>query len=394
MLETIKFIKTNKNWKELLTKEPYCLTIKEDDNFALLKYSQVESDFRESIVRECRGLIIDKNTLQPAALSFYKFFNVQEPLADRIYWKDCRVQEKVDGSKILVWWDKYKKEWRISTSGMLNASDAKVNDFGTTFLDLFNTAITNAGYDMQYFTNSLHENFCYTFELVSPESRVVVHYKETEIYLIGMRRVNTAHQVDGGFQEVNPEDLSGMLTQLLTICKKPKEYKLDSLNACLNAANKMGFDEEGFVVVDKYWNRVKIKSPAYVAAHHLKDNGNINRDKILTIIEQGEQEEFLGYFPEYKKYFDEINMKRNVFMNELVFAAIDIYSKMQVYRGDYEWSRKDFAKYIIDTYPEFKPFLFRLLDVNLVSEFTKNEWDKLSNDKKLEYLDKVTIKDV
>ncbi|WP_304393629.1 RNA ligase [uncultured Clostridium sp.] len=354
----------------------------------LLKYSQVESDFHEPIVKECRGLIIDKNTLQPAALSFYKFFNVQEPLADRIYWKDCRVQEKVDGSKILVWYDKYRKNWRVSTSGMLNADDAKVNDFGTSFLDLFDEAIINAGCEMwDDFTKSLHEGFCYTFELVSPESRIVVPYKETEIYLIGMRRVSDAHQVDGGFQEVSPEDLNGMNSQLLTMCKRPKEYKLDSLNACLNATNKMGFDEEGFVVVDKYWNRVKIKSPAYVAAHHLRDNGSVNRDKILTIIEQGEQDEFLGYFPEYKKYFDEIAEKRKKFLDNLVFALIDIYTKKDTLKD--EWSRKDFAKYIMEKYPNYKQFLFRLLDVNLIDVFANTEWNKLSNDKKLEYLDKV-----
>ena len=98
MLQTISFIKNNENWRELLSQAPYCLSIKEDENYALLKYSQLESDFHEPIVKECRGLIIDKNTIEPAALSFYKFFNVQEPLADRIYWKDCRVQEKVDGS--------------------------------------------------------------------------------------------------------------------------------------------------------------------------------------------------------------------------------------------------------------------------------------------------------
>ena len=70
MLKTIEFIKEHQsNWKELLTKKPYCLTIKEDDNYALLKYSQIESDFNEIIVKECRGLIIDKNTLEPVALS-------------------------------------------------------------------------------------------------------------------------------------------------------------------------------------------------------------------------------------------------------------------------------------------------------------------------------------
>ena len=94
-LKLIEFIKEHKdNWRELLKESPYCLTINEDDNYAIFKYSQVESDFNEQICRECRGLIIDKNTLEPTALSFIKFFNVQETFADTINWNKAKVQEK------------------------------------------------------------------------------------------------------------------------------------------------------------------------------------------------------------------------------------------------------------------------------------------------------------
>ena len=47
-LKTIEFIKEHEeNWRELLKDIPYCLTINEDDNYAIFKYSQVESDFNE-----------------------------------------------------------------------------------------------------------------------------------------------------------------------------------------------------------------------------------------------------------------------------------------------------------------------------------------------------------
>ena len=82
-LETEKFIKKHKdNWLDLLQQAPYNLKINEDDNYVLLKYDMINSDFTEEIVKECRGLIIDKYTLKATALSFRKFFNVQEPLHD------------------------------------------------------------------------------------------------------------------------------------------------------------------------------------------------------------------------------------------------------------------------------------------------------------------------
>lgn len=377
MLKVIEYIKENENWKEDLTKEPYCLTIREDDNFVLLKYNQVESDFHEPIVKECRGLIIDKNTMEPTALSFYKFFNVQEPLADKIYWKDCRVQEKVDGSKMLVWYDKYKGTWRVSTSSMLDAQDAKVSDFDKTFYDLFIEALTNTlpkCFDtISFFDSLLDKRFCYTFELVSPESRVVVPYKKADLYFIGFREVST-------FEELNPDE-----SAISNFIKRPKEYKLNSLNACLQATDKMGFDEEGFVVVDKYWNRIKIKSPAYVAAAHVRDNGIVNRDRILTIIEQGETDEFLGYFPEYKEYFDDIQEKRKKFFLRLTEAINDINSAKNIYHID--WTRKEFAKYILDNYKDLSSFLFKFIDTDLLKMFIETQWSKLPNDKKVEYLD-------
>ena len=296
MLKTIEFIKNYENWRELLSPAPYCLTIKEDEDFAILKYSQVDSDFTEEIVKECRGLVVDLHTLEPVALSFYKFFNVQETFADKIYWKECRVQEKIDGSKILVWYNTYKHKWQLSTSGELDAYTANVSDFGITFGDLFDRALQTL--KIGNFEDMLDMNFCYTFELVSPESRVVVPYKKTKLYFIGMRYVPT-------FIECNPDSAE----HICKVIPRPKEFKLNNLKSCLNAVESMGFDEEGFVVVDKHWKRIKIKSPAYVAAHYLRNNGVNSRARILSIIEKNEQSEFLGLFPEYTDLFNEMEAK-------------------------------------------------------------------------------------
>lgn len=371
-MKTIDFIKTNSNWEETLSQPPYCLTIRKDNNYALLKYNQIESDFCEPIVKECRGLIVDLVTLEPVALSFYKFFNVQEQYADKIYWKDCRVQEKVDGSKILVWFDKYHHIWRISTSGNLDAKNASVNDFGLTFEELFYEAIKNNGFEYSCdFFQLLDTDYCYTFELVSPYSKVVIPYKETKLYLIGIRSVIN-------FEEINPN------TQAISIAiARPKEYQLNSLKACLEATEKMGYDEEGFVVVDKYWNRVKIKSPAYVIAHHLKNNGSVNKEKVIEIIERGEKEEFLGYFPEYERYFDEIEPKREQFLEDLHNAVVDIQAKKEEMCFS---TRKDFAKYIVDNYKNISRFLFNFIDTDLLQLFIETQWNKLDLSKKAEYI--------
>ena len=51
-LKTIEFIKEHEeNWRELLKDIPYCLTINENDNYAIFKYSQTGSDFNEQICK-------------------------------------------------------------------------------------------------------------------------------------------------------------------------------------------------------------------------------------------------------------------------------------------------------------------------------------------------------
>lgn len=371
MLETIKFIKEHENWRDLLSQPPYCLSIKEDDDYAIFKYSQIDSDFNEQICRECRGLIIDLHKIEPIALSFYKFFNVQESFADRIYWKECRVQEKVDGSKMMVWYNRYKMQWEISTSSNLDAWKTPVGDFDMSFGDLFLKAVHNEGITMDDFYNLLDSNFCYTFELVSPESRVVIPYKKTKLYFIGLRYVPD-------FQECNPDSAK----HICKVFTRPKEYKLDGLKACLNATERMGYDEEGFVVVDNNWNRVKIKSPAYVSAHYLKNNSKVSKSRILEIIEKNEQSEFLGLFPEYKEYFDDIENRYNKIQERILQGINDIDEKVNIIGT----TQKDLAAFINEYYSDISGILFQFVKTDLIKMFIQVQWSKLSKEKKMNLL--------
>ena len=323
ILETINFIKNNNEWKELLSKPPYSLDIKEDDNYYLLKYKMIESDFSNNIVKECRGLVIDKDTLNPVALSFKKFFNVQESKAAKIDWFSAKVQEKVDGSKILLFWDKYNNNWRVCTSGTLNAYETNILDYNLSFGDLFDKSIINIGMeDFSAFSILLDKDYCYTFELVSPESRIVVPYKETKIYFIGARNITN-------FDEYDPD----LFTNLCDKIDRPKEYKLNNLDKCLEATSKMGYDEEGFVVVDKNWDRIKIKSPSYVVGHNMRMNNGVSLKRIVDMVDLNIQDDFLAIYPEYKSYFDSIINKRSNFLNYAIGAYNNLRNKNIFYRS-------------------------------------------------------------
>lgn len=292
----IDFIKANDDWEKKLREKPYCISVKRKDNFAIFTYSQIDSDFYSPLVRECRGIIIDMNTLTPVCVPFYKFGNYGEGYVPDIDWSTARVQEKVDGSLIKVWW--YLGAWHISTNGTIDAKDATVDSDIVPYASFYDLFVEASRDVLDY--SRLNKEYTYMFELVSPFNRVVVPYSEFKIYHIGVRNNKTLLELD--------ENIG---------IEKPKSYGLKSLDDCITAANKLPFSEEGYVVVDGNWNRIKVKSPAYVAAHHLKNNGVITKARIIAMLRQNEQEEFLNYYPEFKPMFDEVERLTDTFVEKM-----------------------------------------------------------------------------
>lgn len=284
-LELLKFIEENYDWEEKLSSHPYSLRITRDNGYILFKYNQIESDFSIPLVQESRGIIFREDGWELVCLPFQKFFNIQEELSSDIDWESASVYEKLDGSLIKVWYDEV---WHVSTNGTIDAINAEVssvNPIGHSFLDLFQHCANSQGLQTRF----LAEGRTYLFELLSPYTKIVVHHPETKIVHIATRDNETGNYLD---------DYVGI--------EKVSEYSLTSQEECLVAAKNLPFDEEGYVVRDSSGNMVKIKSPAYVQAHRLVNNGVVTPKRILEILEINESDEFLSYFPEYSEYFDEM----------------------------------------------------------------------------------------
>lgn len=103
-LKIMKLINSNKNWRDILSKPPYNLSIKDDGRYTIIKYNQLFSDFKEPIVREARGLIIKKSgyAFKLVCMPFTKFFALGDPNAlgdlKSLYMKrKWLVEEKIDG---------------------------------------------------------------------------------------------------------------------------------------------------------------------------------------------------------------------------------------------------------------------------------------------------------
>ena len=337
----IDFIKKENDWRTKLTKDPYSLIITDDPPYTLFRYNQKESDFFNPLVLMCRGIILKNADTDPTIVCwpFNKFFNYGEKFCTEFDWNSCLITEKIDGSLIKVWFD--EGEWHISTNHVINAFKANVS-FGLTFGDLFLSAIKELGGDS--FFQNLNKDYTYMFELVSPLSRVVVPYKETKIYLIGIRNNRTGEEIS-----IFNEDVS--------FPNKPKVYDLN-FDTVFKTAEQLPYYEEGYVAVDKYFRRIKIKSPLYLIAHHFKNNGVISEQRILDMIKSNESSEFLSYFPEYTSFFETIHRRY-----QKTLESIHLYIQKSNEIKKSVSNRKEFASLIIKSFPpRFQKYAFAVYD--------------------------------
>lgn len=287
-----RYISTHENWRTELSEYPYFLRIAEEGRFAIFNYDMTQSasidgerrmcDFSLPEVQEARGIIIDTKTLDVVCWPFRKFGNYGEYYADSIDWSTARVQEKVDGSIMKLWND--GERWRVSTNSAIT-NDQPVRFGSHSLTDLFWKAAEKQHLD----TDRLDPSETYIFELVSPDNTIVIEYPETAIYHIGTRSNVTG--------EERNEDIGIM---------RPASYPLHSLDACIDAAGKLNaggkVNREGYVVVDSHWNRVKVKSPDYVAVHHLLST--MSERKLIEAVLDGEADEIRSYYPQTKDAFD------------------------------------------------------------------------------------------
>lgn len=314
---------------------------KKYENLVLLKYDMIDSPMSSVAVQQARGIILDLSSQTPRVVSrpFDKFFNLGEANAATIDWQTARVQEKLDGSLCTLY--HHDGAWHVASSGVPDATSG-VNDYGFTFADLFWRVWGEMGYTLP---NT--ENMCYMFELMTPYNRVVVRHDFNRLVLIGARNLTTQEEVEVsalrhlGFDVV--KEFSGLKS-------------MDAITGSFGSIDPL--TQEGYVVVDASFNRVKVKHPGYVAMHHLK--AGASRKYLLQIARSGEGDELLTYFPEYAAEFSFVKDRYDTVITALETA----YSKYNMIPV-----QKDFAIAIKDVPMNAALFQVRAKKVSSIKEF-------------------------
>ena len=275
-------------------------------NLVQFKYDQLASDMTDMLVRQCRGVILDeKNNWACVARPFDKFFNIEEERAAKIDWASARVQEKLDGSLMIMYY--YDYGWHIATSGICDASGPVGDPYlsNMTFHDLFWRTFS----EKKYIVPTAWKAYTFMFELMTPYNKVVVQHKVCDLKLIGLRHTSSG-------TEWPLSTVKGMFEPTIT-------YSFNNLDQIIETFNTMKpLEQEGYVVIDKHWNRVKIKHPGYVALHHMRSAFSLRY--AVELVRKGDIDEIIAYFPEWKELLLSIRSKYETMIADIynVYGSI------------------------------------------------------------------------
>jgi len=306
-----------------------------------LKYDQLESPMASELVQQCRGMVVDANRRAVLAWPYNKFWNHGEALAAPIDWTTARVQEKLDGSLMIMYkapltvmCDSDVNGWLVASSGHPTANGS-FGDSSRRFRDAF------WGHFSSLSLAEADSDATYMFELCDVPNRIVVIHERPRLVLHGARWTESG-------EELTPAELAEHAARIG--CELVREFPISTAQDCVAAAATINpLHQEGFVVVDSWCHRVKIKSPRYVALHHLK--GEATPRRTIELWQAGEVSELLVHFPEMASIIGPVVDR----LEQIARRAVDEHAEAMSRSAD----RKGYAALAMRH--QFSSVMFRLL---------------------------------
>lgn len=266
------------------------------------------SPMDDPISRECRALILEVGTWDVVSRSFEKFFNAGEPNAretEALFdWPSAAWSEKMDGSLISVF--EYRGQWHCATRSRADASGT-ISGRSQTYRWLFERSLEHWGATWGTFTDKLDPQRFYSFELTGPDNPVVVQYAQPDVTWIGCWDRQTLEELDiaalpciedtGSWDAYNDPEMSG---HFFYFAPAPTMYPKDIADAQARLADAHWWENEGMVVRDLNFRRLKLKSPDYLRAAKAVGNAASDKQKLALIV-GGKLDDALSHLPAWAK---------------------------------------------------------------------------------------------
>ena len=328
----LDLIKNNKNWKKFLEAEPRFITIKQcpwTNNGSLiypelymLSYDGILSDFNDKYVQLCRGCVIslkDPNNPVMIVAPFTKFGNYGQSFCPEIDWSSALVEQKVDGILIKLFY--YDNKWHWITNNGWNTNlpwkemikiPSKYKEVETDTCNTIQDLIDYCLKKNNAILSEFHPDYTYMFELISPKMRILVDNPKTDLVYLGCRNLYSYDEYS--------LDMAKAIIPGIKKFNTVKYFDLHNMDEVLQLCNSYkGDQDEGVVVVDKNFNRVKIKCEDYIRLKGYRRMFDTTDEQIWKGMREGTIDDALQVFPELNEKIQEI--QKNVIKYKYVLVS-------------------------------------------------------------------------
>lgn len=284
----------------------------------------------------CRGLILADDGYI-IARPFDKFFNWGE--GGRTSTANIvTVTEKMDGSLGILY--RHGERFYVATRGSFDSKQAL---WASEFLS------RHYRYMLEYLPNPL----TLLFEIIYPDNRVVVDYKDREeLTLLAIRDRFTGKYFP--WQEV--ERFAGIYGFPI-----PTVYQFDTPEHILQSAKSLDPNSEGWVVEFTDGQRFKFKGESYLELHRLISG--LSFKNTLACIAGGTLKELLEVIP--NEFLDQVNNWINQINNRVLSIREAVFTH---YQEAPKTNRKEYALWVQANCKELAPYMFARLEERDIDE--------------------------
>ena len=323
------------------------LKVKDKDNLYIVIYDKFKSDLSKKFIKQCRGIILEKNTNRVVCYTFDNNDDFDYNSELKMDINDTVIEESIDGTQIRLFF--YDGKWNYATTRCIDAYRSywkSERSFGSMFEDVKHLV------DFE----ELNKDYCYSFVLKHIDNRIVVEHFVNDLILVCVRDMTTLKEVD--------KFVEGKRI-LVTLPKVYEEFKSldDVVEYCKNDKK---ITEEGFMLYNKTnGKRVKIIKKSYSVVKKLLNNARSIEYNFFCLLKNGQLEEYLNYFPlddiqiklmkhrlgkmvqSIHYYYMRKNINRNILVKEIPFAY-----RPHVYKlhGIYKETRKPITYDVVKNY--------------------------------------------
>lgn len=325
------------------------LICKKNNNCELFKYDRYSKINNIDLVKECRGIIINRKTRKFLCLPPIKNEN-EKTFLDNNNLKDCNIEEFIDGTMVNIYWNDNKIHY--STRSQIEADEQNYGILRGSFKELFLEVLTKYNFNLE---DNLDKDICLSCVLCHVDNTIVKQHKENQIYLVEAKRI-----VDDKYNILDINDSKELKNILF---ERPNQYSFENIDELYTHLDIQPYEFKGFILKNNN-NTTKIMNKTYLEMMDLRRLDIKNTKNLYyTIKQSGQLTKFLKYFPIYSSIFTNYKLE---YENLINFLYIN-YRKRWVIKNNR-------VKKISDLKYECRPIIYNLHKKYLSSRniITKN----------------------